>query len=95
MINLLNISKDYGKNHAVKSIDLTMETGKTTVLIGPSGCGKSTILRIIIGLTAPDKGEVLSKEHFQKSTRSAEEDSSMEYLLQQSRALRIGRQDAE
>jgi len=58
MINLLNISKDYGKNHAVKSIDLTMETGKTTVLIGPSGCGKSTILRIIIGLTAPDRGEV-------------------------------------
>ena len=58
MINLLNISKDYEKNHAVKSIDLTMETGKTTVLIGPSGCGKSTILRIIIGLTAPDRGEV-------------------------------------
>lgn len=58
MINLLNISKDYGENHAVKSIDLTIETAKTTVLIGPSGCGKSTILRIIIGLITPERGEV-------------------------------------
>ena len=57
MINLLNISKVYGENYAVKSIDLTIETGKTTVLIGPSGCGKSTILRIIIGLISPDTGE--------------------------------------
>ena len=58
MINLLNISKDYGETHAVKSIDLTIETGKTTVLIGPSGCGKSTILRIIVGLISPDQGVV-------------------------------------
>ncbi len=58
MIDLFNISKDYGGNHAVKSIDLTIETGKTTVLIGPSGCGKSTILRIIIGLITPELGEV-------------------------------------
>ena len=58
MINLSSISKQYGENHAVKSIDLTIESGKTTVLIGPSGCGKSTILRIIIGLVTPDQGEV-------------------------------------
>jgi len=37
---------------------LTIETGKTTVLIGPSGCGKSTILRIIVGLITPDQGVV-------------------------------------
>ncbi len=58
MINLINISKNYGENQAVKSIDLRIETAKTTVLIGPSGCGKSTILRTIIGLISPDCGEV-------------------------------------
>ena len=58
MINLINISKNYGDNQAVKSIDLRIETAKTTVLIGPSGCGKSTILRTIIGLISPDSGEV-------------------------------------
>jgi len=58
MINLINISKNYGDNQAVKSIDLKIDTAQTTVLIGPSGCGKSTILRIIIGLISPDTGEV-------------------------------------
>lgn len=58
MINLINISKHYGENRAVGSIDLTIESGKTTVLIGPSGCGKSTILRAIIGLISPDSGKV-------------------------------------
>ena len=58
MINLIDISKQYGHNQAVSSINLTIESGKTTVLIGPSGCGKSTILRTIIGLITPDTGEV-------------------------------------
>ncbi len=58
MINLINISKNYGENQAVGSINLTIESGETTVLIGPSGCGKSTILRAIIGLISPDAGEI-------------------------------------
>jgi len=58
MINLSNISKSYGETPAINSINLTIDTGKTTVLIGPSGCGKSTILRTIIGLISPDSGEV-------------------------------------
>jgi len=58
MINLLNISKSYGETPAINSINLTIESGKTTVLIGPSGCGKSTILRTIIGLITPESGKV-------------------------------------
>ena len=58
MINLTNISKQYGDTHAVNSINLIIDNRKTTVLIGPSGCGKSTILRAIIGLITPDSGEV-------------------------------------
>jgi len=42
----------------VPAIDLSVERGKTTVLIGPSGCGKSTLLRLIIGLLEPDSGEI-------------------------------------
>ena len=58
MINLINITKKYGSTHAVNSMNLNIETGKTTVLIGPSGCGKSTLLRTIIGLIVPDEGNV-------------------------------------
>jgi osmoprotectant transport system ATP-binding protein len=42
----------------VKSINLTVKKGQTTVLIGPSGCGKSTILRLVIGLISPDSGTI-------------------------------------
>ena len=35
----------YGAFHAVRDVNLKIETGKITALIGPSGCGKSTVLR--------------------------------------------------
>src|SRR6266487_3923172 len=43
---------------ALHPTDLSIERGKTTVLIGPSGCGKSTLLRVIIGLIPPDSGTI-------------------------------------
>lgn len=58
MLNLSNISKSFDHIEAVRSIDLTVKKGRTTVLIGPSGCGKSTILRLIIGLIPPDSGTI-------------------------------------
>ena len=58
MFELSNISKRYGTTEAVSAINLTVEPGKTTVLIGPSGCGKSTLLRLMIGLVRPDTGQV-------------------------------------
>ncbi len=42
----------------LRGIDLNADTGVTTVLIGPSGCGKSTVLRLMLGLLAPDGGVV-------------------------------------
>lgn len=37
----------YGKNHALKDINMKIEPNKITSLIGPSGCGKSTFLRVL------------------------------------------------
>ena len=58
LVQLLNVSKTFGDAAAVHDISLSVERGKTTVLIGPSGCGKSTLLRLIIGLLQPDSGEI-------------------------------------
>src|SRR5438874_1789968 len=58
LVQLLGVSKHFGDAAAVHEIDLSVETGKTTVLIGPSGCGKSTLLRLIVGLLEPDSGEI-------------------------------------
>src|ERR1700756_3757846 len=59
LVQLTGISKTFGDAPAVHGIDLSVERGKTTVLIGPSGCGKSTLLRLIIGLLQPDAGEIV------------------------------------
>src|ERR1700747_2242195 len=58
LVQLVGVSKTFGEAAAVHEISLSVERGKTTVLIGPSGCGKSTLLRLIIGLIEPDSGEI-------------------------------------
>lgn len=56
MIKLEGVSKSFGRTAALRSVDLSIQGGRTTVLIGPSGCGKSTLLRLIIALIRPDTG---------------------------------------
>jgi len=56
LVKLANVSKRYGDAVALYPTELSIESGKTTVLIGPSGCGKSTLLRLVICLIQPDSG---------------------------------------
>ncbi len=58
MLELHKASKSYGAVIALEPTSLTIEDGRTTVLIGPSGCGKSTMLRLMNGLIRPDSGVV-------------------------------------
>jgi osmoprotectant transport system ATP-binding protein len=58
LVHLSNVSKRYGDSTALHPTDLSIERGKTTVLIGPSGCGKSTLLRLVIGLIEPGSGSI-------------------------------------
>jgi phospholipid/cholesterol/gamma-HCH transport system ATP-binding protein len=59
MIKLVDIHKSFGKQKVLDGIDLDIEDGKTTVIIGRSGGGKSVLLKHIIGLLRPDRGQVL------------------------------------
>ena len=58
MIELRNVSKNFGAAPAVSDVSLKIESGAFFVLAGPSGCGKSTVLRMINAMIAPDKGEI-------------------------------------
>jgi len=62
MFRLERVSKRFGKVVALESLDLTIEPGRTTVLIGPSGSGKSTVLRLMTGLAQPDEGAVFFQD---------------------------------
>ena len=59
MIKLIDIHKSFGKHKVLKGVHLDIEDGKTTVIIGKSGGGKSVLLKHIIGLLKPDRGNVL------------------------------------
>src|SRR5881392_1041884 len=58
LVQLVDVRKRYGDAAALHATTLSIECGKTTVLIGPSGCGKSTLLRLIIRLVEPDAGHI-------------------------------------
>jgi phosphate transport system ATP-binding protein len=46
-VELQGLSAYYGRNRAVKGIDLRFDSSEVTAIIGPSGCGKSTMVRCI------------------------------------------------
>jgi ABC-2 type transport system ATP-binding protein len=50
IINVVNLSKKYGKEEVVKSASFTVNAGEIAVLLGPNGAGKSTTIKCIIGL---------------------------------------------
>ena len=58
MLELVDVSKRFGDFQALEKTSLTVDAGKTTVLLGPSGCGKSTLLRLIVGLIQSDTGRI-------------------------------------
>lgn len=50
MLEVINISKNYGKTLAVDGVGFTVPDGKTGILLGPNGAGKSTVIKSIAGL---------------------------------------------
>ncbi len=58
MIKCNNLHKRFGEKQVLMGLDLDIEKGESVVVIGGSGTGKSVLLKHIIGLLTPDKGEV-------------------------------------
>jgi phospholipid/cholesterol/gamma-HCH transport system ATP-binding protein len=59
MIEIRGLYKSFGTKQVLNGVDLTINAGETVCVIGRSGCGKSVLLKHIVGLLEPDKGEVL------------------------------------
>jgi phospholipid/cholesterol/gamma-HCH transport system ATP-binding protein len=59
MINVIDLYKSFNGQMVLDGINLEIPTGKITLVIGKSGVGKSVLLKHLIGLLKPDKGQVL------------------------------------
>jgi phospholipid/cholesterol/gamma-HCH transport system ATP-binding protein len=58
MIKLVGVEKTLGGQKVLRGVTLSIPAGKLTTIIGPSGEGKSVLLKHMIGLMKPDRGEV-------------------------------------
>ena len=59
MIEFHDVNKYFGKFHALKNINLTVDRGEVVTIIGPSGSGKSTLLRCINWLERITSGQLI------------------------------------
>lgn len=83
MFELHDVSKHYGATVALDRIDLRIAQGGVIALIGPSGGGKSSVLRMLIGLEWPDRGEVHFDGEPLRRARLLEQRRRIGYVIQE------------
>ena len=52
------LTVDLGQRHALSGIDLSLSSGRLTVIVGPNGAGKTTLMRTLADLLEPKGGQV-------------------------------------
>lgn len=80
MIELKNVSKNYGKRQAVRDVSLTIGSGEIVGLFGENGAGKSTLIKCILGLlkyegTITLDGEPISRKNIDRLSFATSEHS--------------------
>ena len=58
IISLRGVTKSFGAHTVLADISFDVPRGRITAILGPSGTGKSVLLKNIIGLLRPDRGEI-------------------------------------
>jgi phospholipid/cholesterol/gamma-HCH transport system ATP-binding protein len=58
MISVRDVYKRFGSQVVLNGISIDIEPGKTTAIVGPSGVGKSVLLKLIMGIMSPERGDI-------------------------------------
>ncbi|MCM1318006.1 MAG: ATP-binding cassette domain-containing protein [Bacteroides sp.] len=59
MIEVKNVTKSFDDKTVLFDINATFQTGKTNLIIGQSGSGKTVLMKSLVGLLRPEKGQIL------------------------------------
>lgn len=76
-IALRGVHKQFGKKVVLDNIDLEVPRGKSLVVIGGSGTGKSVMLKCVLGLIRPERGEILIDGKDSMKFSAAEREDSL------------------
>ena len=61
LLELKDVSKNFGGLKAVSQVSFTLERGEILGIIGPNGAGKTTLFNLVTGILKPDEGQVIFK----------------------------------
>ncbi len=90
LVELLGVEKAFGTQKVLRGVDLKLFESETLVVIGRSGSGKSVTIKHVVGLEAPDRGQVLVFGRDMAKLSRKERDQArlrMGYLFQSSALL--------
>lgn len=76
MISIREVHKSFGQQRVLKGLNLEIDEGKTTAVVGPSGAGKSVLIKLIMGMMAPDSGTIQVGEQMVTSLSTESEKNS-------------------
>jgi len=62
MIQVIDVHRSFGSQQVLRGINLRVQKGEILAIIGRSGSGKTVLLRLIIGLVRPNRGQILIEE---------------------------------
>ena len=82
MIEIKNVHKAFADQKVLRGVDILVKKGSSTAIIGTSGGGKSVLLKILLGLIKPDRGEVCIKGEHVSSARPTRALSNIGMLFQ-------------
>jgi lipopolysaccharide export system ATP-binding protein len=84
-----NLYKRYGDRTVVRGVSLDMEPGEVVGLLGPNGAGKTTTFYMVVGVEAPDQGQILWRgEDFTRAPMYRRARKGIGYLPQESSVFR-------
>ncbi|MDD4955293.1 MAG: LPS export ABC transporter ATP-binding protein [Candidatus Omnitrophica bacterium] len=59
LLEINNLSKSYGTKTVVRGVSLSVKRGEIVGLLGPNGAGKTTTFYMVVGIIAPDEGNIM------------------------------------